>query len=172
MVAHCLEQAKLNLIKDISTDIKPDIEAQKRSIVDQVRLVSFFILINTHSQYPFKKLVKQFETLKVSIAKLECFKDMHFFSWLMLHKMQDKSLKSFKTVKIGDGLVIPVQVQDKKESISLAQSKEQMKLQFKPIGQMLEDTYYQQMVENGSVLNGGRNYVKSGNIKINGLENE
>jgi len=36
------------LALDVS-DMKQDIEALKRSIVDQVRLISFFILVNTNS---------------------------------------------------------------------------------------------------------------------------
>jgi hypothetical protein len=53
------------------------------------------------------------DSLKISIGKLEWFKDIHFFSWFLLKKMQDKSLRSFKIIKIGEGSLVPVQVEDK-----------------------------------------------------------
>jgi hypothetical protein len=103
MTSHLLEHSKMN-IASFMDDSKPDIETVKRRIVDQSRLITFFILVSANSEYPFKKLVKQFETLKVAIAKLECFKDIDFFAWFLLHKMQDKSLKQFKVAKVGEGL--------------------------------------------------------------------
>lgn len=67
-----------------------------------------FTILNLYSDYPFKKTVKQQDSLKVALGKLECFKDIDFFCWYLLSKMQDKTILPFKVVKIGVGLLVPV----------------------------------------------------------------
>jgi hypothetical protein len=74
--------------------------------------------------------VKQFDSLKVSIGKLEFFKDIDFFSWFLLNKMQDSSLKLFKVVKLGDNMIVPVHVQDKSQKVEI----ECKSVHFKTIG--------------------------------------
>ncbi|CDW86523.1 UNKNOWN [Stylonychia lemnae] len=145
---HMTEYAKQSLQEDLD-ETKVDIERIKLRIVDQVRLVTSFILINQNTEYPFKKLAKQFETLKLAIGKLEYFKDVNFFSWFLLHKMQDKTLKQFKLVKLGEGLVIPVHIQDKQAQLNIENI---TPCEFRPLGQLLEQTYIESQVNKNPII--------------------
>jgi hypothetical protein len=86
--------------------------------------VTLYILLNEYSEYNFKRVVKLSDTLKLSLGKLSCFSSLHFFSWLLLKKMQDKSLKAYKLVKLGENLIFPVQVSDKVAKIEVEGSSE------------------------------------------------
>eukprot|EP00347_Sterkiella_histriomuscorum_P012109 403369864 len=143
---YIIEYAKQALKESINETLVEN-EALKRRIVEQVKLVTVFILINQNTDFIFKKIAKQFETLKAALGKLEHFKDIDFFSWFLLHKMQDKTLKQFKLAKLGEGLVLPVQVQDKTKALQIS---ERMEYEFKPIGQMLEQTYIKHLQETNS----------------------
>jgi hypothetical protein len=81
--------------------------------MSQIQLITLYILLNEYSEFQFKRVVKQNDSLKVAIGKLEWFKAVHFFSWLLLKKMQDKTLRAFRVVKIGDGMLVPVLIEDK-----------------------------------------------------------
>lgn len=87
--------------------------------MSQIQLVTLYILLNEYSEYKFKRIVKQYDSLKLSIGKLEWFKDVHFFSWFLLKKMQDKTLRQFKVIKIGEGMQVPIQVSEKGAQILL-----------------------------------------------------
>jgi len=53
-------------------------------------------------------LIKQYDTLKVALAKIESFKDVDFFSWFLMSKIKDKSLKPYKVIKVGKNMLIPI----------------------------------------------------------------
>ena len=88
-------------------------ERLKKDTETQIQLVTLYILMNEYSEYQFKKIVKTNDALKISIGKLEWFKEIHFFSWFLIKKMQDKQLRMFKLVKIGRNYIAPVQIADK-----------------------------------------------------------
>jgi hypothetical protein len=98
----------------------PDEEQFKKSTLEQIQLVTLYILLNEYSEFQFKRVVKMSESLKVAIGKLEWFKEIHFFSWLLLKKMQDKTLKMFKIVKVGTSVLAPVQVSDRQTKVELS----------------------------------------------------
>lgn len=79
-----------------------------------------YVLLNEYSDFDFKRVVKQSDSLKIAIGSLTWFRDLHFFSWLLLKKMQDKSLKQFKIVKIAPGLLYPVQITDKAAKVIIS----------------------------------------------------
>ena len=60
--------------------------------------------------------------MKIFIGKVEWFKEMHFFSWLLLKKMQDKTLKMFKVVKLGENFLAAVQVDSKQTRVETSGS--------------------------------------------------
>ena len=99
-------------------------------------------MLNEYTEFDFKRVVKQSDSLKIAIGGLMWFKDLHFFSWLLLKKMQDKSLKQFKIVKIGPGLLFPVQVTDKSAKVIIDESDSPKNTGFSAIGQLLEHTHF------------------------------
>ena len=103
-----------------------------------MQLVTLFILLNEYSEFNFKRVVKLSDTLKVSLGKLSTFSTIQFFSWLLLKKMQDKSLKAFKVVNIGPNMLFPVQVSEKGAKVDIEAGSP---ISWSPIGQELEQTY-------------------------------
>lgn len=81
--------------------------------------MTLYILLNEYSEFQFKRVVKLSDTLKISLGKLEWFKSLHFFSWYLLKKMQDKSLKTFKLLKLGSNMLVPVQVPERDARVSI-----------------------------------------------------
>ncbi len=96
--------------------------------------MTLFTILNANSSYPYKKYVKQFESYKVSLGKLEILKDIDFFSWYLYSKMKDSTLHKFKLVKISKALSIPVLI-DKSVLIT---GPIKTNVYFEPIGQLLE----------------------------------
>lgn len=68
---------------------------------------------------------------------VECFKDVHFFSWLLLKKMHDKTLKAYKVVRLGDSNLCTVQVEDKQAEVKVSG----LPVNFHCLGQELEQSY-------------------------------
>jgi len=58
-------------------------EITKQRITSQLRLISLFTLLNTTSEYPFKKLARQSDKIKIAITQLDCLKDHDFFIWYL-----------------------------------------------------------------------------------------
>ena len=115
-----------------------------------IQLVTFYILVQSYTEYPFKKVVKQYDTLKVSMEKLESIAQIDFFSWFLLSKLhQDKSLRCFKLIKLGNSLY-PVQVEDKTAKIKVERDTTKSDQYAKgPIGQKLEESYMEYVTKRG-----------------------
>jgi hypothetical protein len=122
-------------------------------------------LLNEYTDFEFKRLIRQSDSLKVTIGRLEWFRNLHFFSWLLLKKVQDKTLKQFKLIKIGDGgLVYPVQVADRQAIVKVEEGKISMPA-FAVIGQELEKTF-----EDSQKSQGKDNIREVGSIEENESE--
>lgn len=96
------------------------VERIKKEAESQVKLVTMYILLSEHSDFDFKRLMKQSESLKIARGMIECFKEVHFFSWLLLKKMHDKTLKAYKVVRLGDSNLCSVQVEDKQAEVKVS----------------------------------------------------
>ena len=99
----------------------------------QLQLVTLYILLNEYTDFDFKRVVKLSDSLKIAIGRLMWFRDINFFSWMLLKKMQDKSLKQFKVIKLSPGMLFPVQVSDKTAKVQV--EKDDNASGYSPMGQ-------------------------------------
>jgi hypothetical protein len=138
-VERLVSLARLTLLPAEDEESSMRAERLKKEIETQVKLVTMYILLSEHSEYDFKRLIKQSESLKISRGMVECFKEVHFFSWLLLKKMHDKTLKAYKVVRLGDNNLCIVQVEDKQAEVKLSGPP----INFYCLGQELEHSFRQ-----------------------------
>ena len=101
--------ARKSLLSDSEDDESQNkVEALKKEAESQIKLITLYVLLNEHSEFQFKRLIKTSESLKIARGMVESFKEVHFFSWLLIKKMHDKTLKPYKVLNLGENNLVTI----------------------------------------------------------------